>query len=137
MMMKSPKKTHLAGIDETVLENKILVIAARYREHEVQCFGYVITLQKVLDYVRSTRDADPVDIDQMVRWYGEDECLLSDSDYVEIFADQEVADRADEQYCNRSNELDNKTDEWLYVMMAGSYITRFLCELPEKADYLC
>lgn len=132
MILKSPQKK-VRCIDETVLGNKILIVGFRL-QGGFESFGYTITLQAVLDYVRSTREVIPETVDELVIEYAKDEYRLCAADRVEVYADQVEADRMDELYCNESNSITNQqSDEWLIPMIIGSYLNRFYKDLPEEA----
>lgn len=64
MILKSPQKK-VRCIDETILDNKILIIGF-VMQGGFESFAYTISLQAVLDYVRSIREVVPETVDQLV-----------------------------------------------------------------------
>ena len=53
MILKSPCMNR--PVDETILDNKILVVSTSSGENGISAAGYTITLRKVKEYVESTR----------------------------------------------------------------------------------
>lgn len=106
MLVKSPKrKQKLQVIDETILDNKVAVVCIS----GTNCTGYAIPIRKVLEYVRSVRDTKPKSVEQLVRWYAEDEALLSNADIVEVIGDQETAERVSEEYMDEANNAESRS----------------------------
>ena len=141
MIIKSLQYDKNYPMDDDILDNKILIIAMRYSDKpsKVESVGYTITIRKMLEYVNSKPASvrPPTEtVEQVIMQYCHDECLLGEYNCVDAYASQEAALAADIQYCDKSNECDNDSDEWVYASVAASYISRFIKELPEKVGYL-
>ena len=136
MILKSLQYQMGYPLNKSILDNKVLIITARFQEHSVESSAYTITIRKMLEYVNSKQDQKPETVVQVVEWYCRDECLLTDSDCVEVFADQASAEQADEHYCDLTSELEQPSPEWVYAMTMGCYISYLSDELPQKVGYL-
>ena len=144
MIIKSLQYNMTYPLDDDILDNKVLIITMRFTEKpsRVESSGYTITIRKMLEYVNSNpsdasaRPSEPETVDQVVLQYCRDECLLGDSDCVEVFVDQEAVETAEELCCNQTNEYETDSDDWFYAMVVGSYISRLGHELPQKVGYL-
>ena len=136
MRIKTPQSCIDYPLNERILDNKILVISITTNKGGVMTSGYTITIRKMLEYVESKQEQKPETVDQVVLWYCRDELFLSNADFVEVFADQETADIAADEYCNKTGEYNCSTIEWFYVSSVGNYISHLMGELPKKVSYL-
>lgn len=138
MIIKSLQYNMAYPLDDDILDNKVLIVTAKFQEHSVESSAYTITIGKMLEYVNSkaAKPATMETVDQVVALYCRDECLLADADCVEVFVDQEAVEEAENLYCEQTNKLEQPSNEWLYAMVAGSYLPMLRHELPQKVGYL-
>lgn len=137
MLVKSPGlKKKIQSFDEKTLLNQVLVISFSATESGVSASAYTKPLSQILKTVESSCDSRPSTVEELVRQYAEIELALSNSDYVEVIGDQETANQISEELCEKSNNVECYSFDWLQAWVVGAYADYLRKQLPEKVEYL-
>ncbi|MCL2347233.1 MAG: hypothetical protein FWC50_03115 [Planctomycetaceae bacterium] len=130
MILKNPKLGKTNPLHEKMLDNKILVIGL-VTKGVVETFGYTITLQRVVDAIRSNGGMVPGTVEELLAEYAWQDARLQNAEAIEVFADRHEAKSTADEYCDKANELDSQqTNDWFHFTIFGDYITCFTRNSP-------
>lgn len=123
-------------IDETILDNRILIVWVACQKMNCTTSGYLTTLRNILETVKAACENVPNTVTELVQRYSEVEPVLKAADAVEAFSDQESAFARIDVLDEWGNTSYSNQVESFQAHALSHLVCFFGKELPEEVDYL-
>ena len=123
-------------IDETILDNRILIVWVACQGTNCTSSGCLTLLRDILATVKASCEVVPETVTELVKLYAEIEPSLQAVDAVEVFSDQESASSRIDELHEWGNNSQSPSLEQFQAYALANLVYHLYRELPEKVDYL-